>query len=51
MGNPFLFWNPLITSLRRAESNLCFLTAVSSFSNMDKDFPCSKSMSLLQLFV
>lgn len=44
MGNPFPFWNPLIASLRRAVSNLCSQVAVSSFSELDKDFPRAKSM-------
>lgn len=32
-------------------SKLCFLAAVSSFSELDKDFPGSKSMGPSQLFV
>jgi hypothetical protein len=52
MSHPFLFWTPLITSMRRAVPNLCSLAAaVSSFSELDRDFPGSKSMSLLQIFV
>lgn len=38
MGNPFPFWNPLITSLRKAVSNLCPLDAVNNFSELAKDF-------------